>query len=147
MTIYNDILTMLYNDCKKYQNRLSDIDELKTAVWKASQAITHIEEKELRNFLQSVEGRLDMIQFTSESVFEDSLEIISELTEKISKIKHDISIKLNHGEILLWIEPETGFFIKTVADSGDTVRLSGEEARKLAKALVIMADKTDEMRI
>ncbi len=147
MTIYNETLTRLYNDCEKYRNRLSDIDELKTAFWKAAQAITHIEEKELRNFLQSVEGRLDMIQFTSENVFEDSLEIVSELTEKIRKIKRDISIKLNHGEIFLWIEPETGFFIKTVADFGDTVRLSGEEARKLAKALVIMADKTDEMRI
>lgn len=89
----------LYNDCEKYRNRLSDIDELKTAVWEAAQAITHIEEKELKNFLQSVEGRLDMIQFTGENIFEDSLEIISELTEKICKIKHDISMKLNHGEI------------------------------------------------
>jgi len=40
-----------------------------------------------------------------------------------------------------------GFFIKTVTDFGDSVMLSGEEARQLAKALVIMADKTDEMLI
>jgi len=147
MAMYDDILTALSDDCEKYRNHLSDIDELKTAVWNAAQAITNFEEKELRNFLQQAEGQLDMIQFTSENVFEDSLGTVSEITEKICKIKQDISIKLNHGKIFLWIEPKTGFFIKTVADFGDTVRLSGEEARKLASALVTMADRTDEMRI
>lgn len=147
MIIYDEILKKLSDDCEKYRNHLSDIDELKTAVWKAAQAITNFEEKELRNFLQSVEGQLDMIQFTSENVFEDSLEIVSEIIDRIRKDNQDMSIKLNHGEILLRIEPEIGFFIKTITDFGDSVRLSGEEARQLAKALVIMADKTDEMRI
>ncbi len=45
------------------------------------------------------------------------------------------------------IEPKTGFFIKTATDLGNSVRLSGEQGRKLAKTLVMMADKTDEMRI
>ncbi len=147
MIIYDEILKKLSDDCEKYRNCLSDIDELKNAVWQAAQAITYIEKKELRTFLQSAEGRLDMIQFTSENVFEDSLEIVSEIIDRIRTINQDMSIKLNHGEILLRIEPEIGFFIKTITDFGDSVRLSGEEARQLAKVLVIIADKADEMRI
>jgi len=100
MKIYDEILTKLSDDCEKYRNRLSEIEELKTAVWQAAQTITYSEDKKLRNFLQSAEGKLDMIQFTSENVFEDSLQIVSEIIEKIREIKQDISIKFNNGEIL-----------------------------------------------
>ncbi len=92
MAMYDDILTKLYNDCEKYRNHISDMDELKTAVWQAAQSLANFEEKELRYFLQQAEGRLDMIQFTSENIFEDSLEIVSEITEKIREIKQDIPI-------------------------------------------------------
>jgi len=95
-----------------------------------------------------------MIQFTCENIFEESLEIISGLTEKIASAIEDDSatvtgnereMSMNNGDIRIWIEPDTGFFIRATAESGDPVRLSGEGARKLAEALAIMADRADEI--
>ncbi len=44
-----------------------------------------------------------------------------------------------------WDRQDAGFFMKAPAESGDAVRLSGQEARKLADALVAMADRADKI--
>ncbi|OQY54907.1 MAG: hypothetical protein B6245_20570 [Desulfobacteraceae bacterium 4572_88] len=55
------------------------------------------------------------------------------------------NVEVAHGEIRIWIEPDSGFFIKMPAESGDSVRLSGQEARKLADVLVTMADRAEKI--
>jgi len=153
MTLYQNVLKNLSDACEQYRNHCMEITDLKNAVWQAARIITSVQERDLRDVLQQAEGELDMIQFTSENVFGDSLRIVSDITEKIRSMmnpeekKQDMSLKLNHGEILLWIEPKSGFFIKTVTNSGDSVRLTGEDARKLAQTLVIMADRADKSQV
>ncbi len=55
------------------------------------------------------------------------------------------NVEADHGEIRIWMEPDTGFFIKMPVESGDCVRLSRESARKLANVLVTMADRADKI--
>ncbi|GEM_PF-1506077 len=152
--ICQNALKNLLTVCERYRNREIEIEELKTSVWETARMITDVQEQGLRNFLRQAEGELDMIQFTCENIFEESLEIISGLTEKIASAIEDDSatvtgnereMSMNNGDIRIWIEPDTGFFIRATAESGDPVRLSGEGARKLAEALAIMADRADEI--
>jgi len=155
MTIYQKELKNLLTVCEKYRKKHLGTEELKNSVWQTARTITDTEGEELRNFLQQAEGELDMVQFTCEDVFGESLRIVSEITEKITPMlvkeensgrdREGVSVELNHGKIRIWIEPDAGFFIRTLAESGDSVRLSGQEARKLADVLVTMADRADKI--
>jgi len=154
MTIYQKELKNLMTDCERYRRSHIGTEELKNSVWQTARAITNTEKQELRNFLQRAEGELDMLQFTCEDVFGESLGIVSGITERIAPMldeensdrdREGVSVELDHGEIWIWIEPDAGFFIKTLAESGDSVRLSGQDARKLADVLVTMADRADKI--
>ncbi len=151
MTIYREELKRLLTDCEKYKNHLIGTEYLKNSVWQTAQTIISTDEQDLRVFLQQAEGQLDIIQFTCEDIFSESLKIVSDITKTICSATGEtepetghVFVKLDNGEIQLWTEPDSGFFIKTVAESGEPVRLSGEEARRLAKALETMADKADK---
>jgi len=156
MTIYKEILKKLLTDCEKYQSHLIRIEELKNSIWHTSRVIGNVQERKLTDMLQQAEGQLDMIQFTCEDIFKESLKIVSGISEEIRATikktealsvsdKDCIFVKLDNKEIQLWIEPEAGFFIKAVTEFGDSVRLSGDDARKLAEVLVTMADKADKV--
>lgn len=151
MTISQNVLNNLLNDCKKYKEHIIGTEDLKTSVWETARTLSGTDEKDLRDFLRQAEGQLDMIQFTCEDVFEESLGIVSEIMEKIdvrTKPVSDpdkISVETDRGEIQIWIEPETGFFMKTVTESGDFVKLTGDKARELAKILAAMADRADRL--
>jgi len=154
MTIYQKELKNLLADCERYRRNHLGTEELKSSLWQTARTITDTEEQELRNFLQQAEGELDMIQFTCEDMSGESLRVVSGITERIMPMLGEensdrggegVSVELDHGKIRIWIEPDAGFFIKTLAESGDSVRLSGQEARTLADALVAMADRADKI--
>lgn len=76
----------LLERCKEYRLQNVPLDELKQAVWEAAQTIESSDEYEFRKSLQVIEGRLDMVQFTtdSEKVFDTTLPIIHELEETLN---------------------------------------------------------------
>ena len=57
------------------------IEELKQTVWEAAFSIQRWEYCKLRKTLEEIEGRLDLVQFTtnSEGIFDATLPIIKEL--------------------------------------------------------------------
>jgi hypothetical protein len=55
---------------------------------------------------------------------------------------HDI-ISLLDGDISLWIEQGTSIHLKTLSPYGDPLELSAEEAKELAKHLLLLASTLD----
>ncbi len=78
-TYYPDALRKLLRACCDYRAKTMDLDELKSIVWETASAVVSIEEAEFRRYLQAVEGRLDMIQFTTEEVRSEGLKVVEEL--------------------------------------------------------------------
>ena len=74
--------------CEEYRLQNVPLDELKQAVWETAQTIESSDEYEFRKALQVIEGRLDMVQFTtdSETVFDATLPIIHELEETLNNV-------------------------------------------------------------
>lgn len=60
----------------------------------------------------------------------------------MSEKKHEV-FQLCAGEVSCWCEQGSSVHIKAAAKSGDPVELTGEEAIKLADALVKAAMKID----
>jgi hypothetical protein len=87
-TIYRNTIAMVRQKCSEYRCGTASLDELKAAVWEAAQQIESSDENELRNSLQSIEGRLDMIQFTTENakVFAATLPLVHDLEELMRKV-------------------------------------------------------------
>lgn len=87
MTVYPEVLRSLRDLCHRYRQGLVDIDELKAGIWSAAGQIVHVEERALREFLQSADGKLDMMQFTVDeaSVFGESLKIVSAIERKLEE--------------------------------------------------------------
>jgi len=52
--------------------------------------------------------------------------------------------ELNDGEVRVWIEQEASIHIKAAAGGNDPVELTESQARKLANALLRMAQKLEE---
>jgi hypothetical protein len=71
-TAYTTVVTHLLSVLDCYRKREIEINELKSAIWKASQTISSYEERELRHSLQSAEGELDMVQFSTGSAHIDA---------------------------------------------------------------------------
>jgi hypothetical protein len=46
-------------------------------------------------------------------------------------------------DVRVWVEPETGVFIRAVTSHGDPVELSAAEARHLAQVLSELADRAE----
>ncbi len=45
-----------------YRQSAIGLDDFKAVVWRTTQALTNVEDNDLRVFLKEAEGRLDMIQ-------------------------------------------------------------------------------------
>ncbi len=87
-TNYPIEIVNLLERCKEYRLQNVPLDELKQAIWKAAQTIESSDEYEIRKSLQVIEGRLDMVQFTTDSeiVFDATLPIIHELEETLNNV-------------------------------------------------------------
>lgn len=65
--------------CKEYRNRNLELNALKSVISQAAELLVSIDEAELRSYLHSVEGKLEMIQATDETVRASVLELIGGL--------------------------------------------------------------------
>ena len=83
MSIYHKTIKRLKNGCESYCLKNITIDQLKNELAKSSQEIVAVDEQNLRSFLLSAEGQLDMLQFTVEDVFSESLLIVEKIQERI----------------------------------------------------------------
>lgn len=74
---------MVLDSCCKYRNGTVSLEELKGVVWETAHAVESSDEYDLRKKLQAIEGRLDMVQFSTDSdkVFLTTLPIVEELEE------------------------------------------------------------------
>lgn len=79
LTAYPDQLRALLRACDEYRNGELDLDALKSAIWQTAQVVVSVEEAKFRRYLQSVEGKLDMLQVTREDVRASSLKLIGDL--------------------------------------------------------------------
>ncbi len=88
VTNYTETITTLRGKCGDYRTGKLSLDDFKKAVWAAAEQIESSDEYDLRLSLQSIEGRLDMVQFTVDQakVSDASLEIVQELENLIGKV-------------------------------------------------------------
>jgi len=86
-TSYTSTITTILERCSEYRRNDISLDDLKRTVWDAAQTIESAHEYDLRKSLQAIEGRLDMIQFTTDSdkVYETTLPVVQELEELANK--------------------------------------------------------------
>ena len=66
MTLYPDIVQRVINACRRYRQEEIAVDELQACIWDAACEITALEDREIRALLQSIEGNLEIVQFTSD---------------------------------------------------------------------------------
>lgn len=82
-TIYPDQVRAVLKACLAYQDGKVDLDELKARIWEGAQAVVAVEEAEFRRFLQSAEGKLDVIQFTAEDVRDSVLDVVRKIEARV----------------------------------------------------------------
>ena len=85
-TIYCDIVKHLLIVCKMFKQHEVDLDYLKNEIWLTAEAIVASDESKLRKFLQSAEGQLDIIEFTTDSdkKFDVALSIVDGVMEELA---------------------------------------------------------------
>ena len=82
-TVYPDQVRAVLRACIAYQDGNINIDELKAEIWEGAQAVLAVEEAEFRRFLQSAEGNLDVIQFTTEDVRASAPELVRMIEARV----------------------------------------------------------------
>lgn len=85
MGIYERVATSLIASCRGYRARQLTLSELKARVWDAAQSIVAVEEKSVRVFLQRAEGRLDIVEHTTneDEIFDASLVIVAQIERRL----------------------------------------------------------------
>jgi hypothetical protein len=75
----------LLASCDAYLGGSASLAETKSAIWSAAQQIVLVDERELRDFLQAAEGRLDLIEHTTDaaSVFQATLPVVREVHDRM----------------------------------------------------------------
>jgi hypothetical protein len=70
---------------QQYRSGTASLDELKARVLATAERVTEYDRRALRTFLLDAEGRLDMIQFTTDSnrVYTKTLPVVDELAKAI----------------------------------------------------------------
>lgn len=86
-TAYPELLEHLRIMLADYRAKRVAISDLQKAVWRTAEAVVSYEDRDLRKFLQSVEGKLDVLQFTIDppEQFTASLDIIAALEDQLRK--------------------------------------------------------------
>ncbi|GAA1816009.1 hypothetical protein [Agromyces neolithicus] len=77
--------------CREYRHRELDLDALKSEIWSAAAQIVVPDERVLRGFLQKVEGKLDMLQFTVDEpeIRQASLEVVAVIEARLASYLTD----------------------------------------------------------
>jgi hypothetical protein len=78
-THYPEALQRLLRACSDFRAEGIGLDDLKSIVWETASTVVSIEEARFSEYLQALEGRLDMIQFTTDEVRSEALKVVAEL--------------------------------------------------------------------
>jgi hypothetical protein len=86
MPTYPETAQKLLEACDAYLNRQLGLAEIKNAVWSSAQEIVLVDERGLRDFLQTAEGRLDMVEHTTDAaaVFEATTPVVREVRQRVA---------------------------------------------------------------
>jgi hypothetical protein len=86
-TAYPEVLRNVLTSVEQLKLARIAIDDLKAALWEASRVISSHEERELRQYFQWAEGKLDMIQSTvsSEDAFPEALKIAQGVEDQVNR--------------------------------------------------------------
>ena len=81
MATYPEAAHKLVASCDSYLGGVASLAQTKSAIWDAAQQIVLVDERELRDFLQAAEGRLDLIEHTTDapSVFQATSLVVREV--------------------------------------------------------------------
>jgi len=82
-TAYPNQLGSLLKACEEYRGDELGLDALKSVIWQTASVVVSVEEAELRRYLQSVEGKLDMLQATDEDVRASSRKLVEEIETRL----------------------------------------------------------------
>lgn len=82
-TAYLDQLESLLKACEEYRGDELGLDALKSVIWQTAAVVVAVEEAELRRYLQSVEGKLDMLHATDENVRASSWKLVEDLERRL----------------------------------------------------------------
>lgn len=82
-TLYPDQVKAVLRACHAFEEGIIGLDELKAEIWKGAQAVVAVDEADFRRFLQAAEGRLDMIQVTTEHVNASARDIVREIQARV----------------------------------------------------------------
>ena len=76
---------------QRYEAEKASLDELKATILATAERVTEYDRRALRRFLLEVEGRLDMIQFTTDSnrIHATTLPVLDELKQAIERDEAD----------------------------------------------------------
>ena len=86
MPTYPDTAQKLLAACDAYVNRQLALTDMKNAIWGSAQEIVLVDERDLRDFLQTAEGRLDVIEHTTDAaaVFEATTPVVREVGQRMA---------------------------------------------------------------
>ena len=81
MGTYPDVAREVAAKAVAYRRGELLLGELQAAVWSAADQVVDVEEADDRSFLQTIESRLELIAFTtdSERVFDESMVVVDDL--------------------------------------------------------------------
>jgi hypothetical protein len=84
--LYPDVLRRLLEATRVYRRREMQLATYKAVLWQAAEDIVAVEERSLREFLQAAEGKLDVIQFTTDEaeLFNATLPTLESMEERLS---------------------------------------------------------------
>ncbi|RME61350.1 hypothetical protein D6779_00240 [Candidatus Parcubacteria bacterium] len=76
---------------QQYEAKRVSLDELKATILATAERVTEYHRRTLRKLLLEVEGRLDMIQFTTDShrVYDTTLPVLDVLKEALEESEKD----------------------------------------------------------
>lgn len=82
---YVDVVDRLLACCTEYREHKVGLEGLKAAVWATAREMSNPEERDMHEFLQRAEGRLDMIQFTVDAadVWGASIEVAATIEARL----------------------------------------------------------------
>ena len=86
-SMYPAVARQLLHACGEYRQHRIDLTSLKASTWSAASQILIPQEKAFRDYLQQAEGRLDMLEFTTDDdkLLDATLELVEELEIRLRR--------------------------------------------------------------
>ena len=80
-------LHRLVSECVSFKNGNTSMEELQAGIWRATQQVTNVDQKDFRKYLQSVEADLEAMRCTvdEDQVFSAAEMIVDSLLARLTR--------------------------------------------------------------